>query len=219
MQQAVYVVQSGVVAWEDPEPITDWTAKTVTVCAADGELLAPLVKKVLRGEFIGRRSIFRCHLNPIPSSQNALQRRGLANALRADPPGFVGTVVTLSDAVAVSVAELSRLEDIELAHLSAYRTTCLIATDDVGITKAAIAEVLLKVLLPLNGNAISDVRSKHNTFIVLRVLEEESQSVFQIICDSPTSDSVAKALEEMGVHRAVDRVAASLAIGAIRSGS
>jgi hypothetical protein len=217
-QQVVYVVQSGVVTWEGPEPIADWTAKTVTVCAADAALLTALLKEVLSAEFVGRKSIFRCHLSAIPASLNALQRRGLANALHADPPGFVGTIVKFSESVAMSVAELTCVHDIELAYLSAYRQTCLIATEDVGITPAAISEVLESILLPLDGKAISDVRVKRNTFVVLRALEEENQFVFQIMCDPVTSESVAKVMDEMGVRRALDRVAASQAIGAIPSG-
>lgn len=38
--QSLFVVQSGVVAREDPEPIADWRWKTLSVCAARLSLLA-----------------------------------------------------------------------------------------------------------------------------------------------------------------------------------
>jgi hypothetical protein len=214
-QRAVYAVQSGVVAWDDPEPIANWTSKTVTVCAGDAALLTALLREVLDAEVVGRKSVFRCHVSTIPASQSAPQRRRLSDALHADPPGFVGTVVTFSDAVAVSVATASGVRDIELAYLSSYRQTFLIATEDVGITPAAISEILLSVSLPLDGKAISKLRIKYNTFVVIRALEEENQYVFQIICDPATSESITKLMAETGLHRVADRVTASQAIGAI----
>ena len=214
-QRAVYVVQSGVVAWEDPEPIADWTSKTVTVCAVDVALLTAMLKEVLGAEFIRRRSIFRCHLSALPSSQTAVQRRRLANALQADVPGFSGTVVRFHDAVALSVSGVKSVPEIELAYLSSYRQTFLVAMQEGGVTPVAISESLSDLSLPLDGKAIANVRSRHSTIVVIRALEEENQCVFQIVCDPVTSESVAKLMNKMAVRRAADRVAASQALGVI----
>lgn len=211
---AVYVVQSGVVAWEDPEPISDWTCKTVTVCSSSATLLTALLKKVLSSEFLGRKSIFRCHLNAIPSPRNALQQRRLEVALRAAPPGFAEAVVAFGDTVAAAVAEASRVNDIELAYLSSYRQTLLVAAGR-EFASSTISEILIGLIPPLNGRAISSLRTGRGSFIVFRAFEEENQFAFQIVCDSVTSDCVAKVLDELGVGRSKDRVAASRAIGVI----
>lgn len=58
-ERAVYVVQSGIVAWEEPKAIPDWTSKTVTVCAVDAPLLTALLRQLLAAEFGAPNSIFR----------------------------------------------------------------------------------------------------------------------------------------------------------------
>jgi len=213
--EAVYLVQSGVVAWESPDPIADWTSKTVTVCAAEKTLLVTLLRKTLSAELGQRKFVWRCHVNAIPSSQGVVQRRRFGAALQADVPGFTGTIVKFGRDVAVSIAAAACIDDVELAYLSAYKQTVLIATRDESIRPAMIADLLMTMTLPIGGDAIAAIRKGWAMCSLIRVLEEENQCVFQVVGDVSTSASIARVLDEIGLSQVLDRVTASKAIGVI----
>jgi len=213
-QPVSYVAQTGVVGWEVLIPIADWSRKTVSVCAATGSLLTILLKDVLSSQSFDCKSFFRCHLSRVPSPVNALQHRRLERALRRAAPGFSEPKITFGERFAVVVAEANQVQEFELGWLSSYDDTFLIAVE-AGLTPLEMSQALGAVTLPLDVRAISGLLTAHNSFVVLRAFEEEVQSVFQVICDPSTANSVTMALDEMGVRRAANRVAASMAIGAI----
>jgi len=82
-----------------------------------------------------------------------------------------------------------------------------------------ISETLADLSLPpINGKAISVIRTKHNTFVVIRVFEDENEFFFQLICDAATSESSARIMEKMGLGQVADRVRAFQAMSLISKG-
>lgn len=126
--------------------------------------------------------------------------------------GFQRKVVPRAQAASASALSLSPWK---CAHRLADHTN-LFST---GRTTMSSLTPNLSLTPPFDGLKISGLRTERSALVVLPTLEEKSQYVFQIVSDPVTSDSVAKVMDEMGVRRSLDRVAASEAIGVIPRGN
>jgi hypothetical protein len=199
-----FVVQSGVVAWEDPAPVADWTSKTITVCAPRLSSLSGILWTLARGQESEVVRVFRWHVGAIAPGLSQLQQRRLISSMEKDPSGFARTIVELGAATICMASELIQTGAVDLQYLSSYRTTAMLATlGDVEST-AALCRSLCGAIGELGGGGLALLRTMSPTWRVLRVLELESHSVVQLICSLEAAESADRNLVEQGVRRVLD---------------
>src|SRR5690349_11913274 len=109
---AVFIVKSGVVAWENPRPVMDWRWKTTTVVAAEWNVVVSILPVIVGVQTASSSEAYRIHVMPVPSDWTAPQRRRLLESLKKDPPGFTGSVAKIDGEAASAVARLTDLSSI-----------------------------------------------------------------------------------------------------------
>src|ERR1700676_5327328 len=92
-----FVVQTGIVTWEDPEPIADWRRKTVSIVSRTLPTAIALLWAVVASRPQRMNRVFRFYLAPIVPSMTASQKRRLVTVLKTDPPGFADTTLRITD--------------------------------------------------------------------------------------------------------------------------
>jgi hypothetical protein len=199
-----FLVQAGIVAWEEPAPVSDWTSKTITVCAPQLPLLASVLWTLALAHVSEALRVFRWHVAPVAPVMGQLQRRRLVLSMQKDPPGFAGTTVALQSGVVCMASELAQSDAVDLQYLSAYRTTALLATPGDIASAAALCRVLCGSTMELSGQSIAALRARSPAWRVLRVLELESYSALQLIGSVRDADSADHVLATQGVRRVLD---------------
>ncbi len=200
----LFVVQSGVVAWEDPQPIIDWTCKTVTVVSSKLSFAIALLWAILasRPDRFGR--VFRLYLAPTAPEWTENQKRRLMAALRVDPPGFSETTLKVADLHVCVVSALSDPSAVDPGFLTDYRHCALVGVDESTTSEFEPLGNVCPTIGHLANSGISKLLAGAKSVAVLRVLDRESHAVMQIIGSSEVSDAAVRCLTERGVRRLHD---------------
>jgi hypothetical protein len=214
--QSLFVVQSGIVAWEDPEPIADWRWKTVSVGTAQLSLLGPVIWAIVSSRPSSLRSVFRFHTSPTPVNVGVMLTRRLVESLRKDAPGLGGTYVTsVGDRICVA-SELIDAASVDLNYLSAYRSSILLQTDSTIGSPADLCKALCGAVVDLGGAGIARLLDCSVTLAALRIVEHESHAVVQLVGSFETTMRAVQTLIERGVRQIHDVRTLSTEIARLR---
>lgn len=204
-QEPFFVVQSGIVAWEETSPVSDWASKTVTVCAPRLALLENILWDLALTPDAVR--VFRWHVATVPAGSSRLQQRRMMSSMEVDPPGFSRTTVELRATTICMASELLEPSAVDLEYLSSYRTTALLATPWDVDSVSALCRTLCGKISELGSAGISALRAMSPTWTVLRVVELETHAVVQLIGSTEAAVSAERTLVEQGVRRVLDTTA------------
>lgn len=200
----LFVVQSGVVAWEDPEPILDWRWKTVSVCAARLSLLVTAFWAIVTSRPPSLPSVFRFHTGSVPTGASIAHRRQFMNALRKDAPGFGATHVATADSHVCVASRLVEPAHVDLNYLSSYRSSLLVEADSSVASSADLCQAFCAAATDLGGAGIARLLDRTTGLAVVRVVEQTSHAAIQLIGSPDTSVRAAHALTDLGVRRLHD---------------
>jgi hypothetical protein len=197
----LFVVQSGIVTWEDPEPIADRRRKTVSIVSRTLPVAIALLWAVVasRPQRIDR--VFRLYLAPISPSITSAQKRRLVTELKADPPGFAETTLSIADTHACVTSTLSDPSAVDSGFLTAYRRCALVELADSPLPGAELFQEACGTIADLGGAGIATLLASAESSAVLRVLELDSFAVIQLIGASEVVDSAIRRLVDRGIRR------------------
>ena len=212
----LFVVQSGIVTWEDPEPIADWRRKTLSIVSRTLPNAIDLLWAVIasRPQRIGR--VFRFYLAPILPSMTASQKGRLVTGLKTDPPGFGETTLSISDTHACVTSVLTDPSAVDSGYLTAYRRCALVELEDGALSGAESLREVCRTIADLGGSSIGTLLDSVESSAVLRVIERESHSVIQLIGASEVIDSAIRCLVERGIRQFHDVRALPQEIASLR---
>lgn len=190
----IFLVQSGVAAWEDVHPIVDWRWKTVSICARRIQPVMSMIWDGIGSAFSNSQSVFRFHASALPAGIGRVQQRRLMNSLRNDLPGFSDTLVEMIEGKICVASKLIETREVLADHLSAYRSTILLVTDGSIRSTADLCGAYCKISNNLGGHGIARFLEVPTTQAVVRVEDHDAYAVGQFIGSSQMSGRIAKAL-------------------------
>lgn len=197
-------MQSGVVAWEDREPVPDWHWKTVTVCAADLSILGALLAQIVALRQPSH-TFFRFYTSALRADRGAVQTRKLLSVLRQDPPGFSNTFAEIVEGRACVVSELTAPHDLDVGYLTAYREVGLLETGESNLKSSEqLSRALPGVVSDLGGEGIARLLAHPALTSVLRLLDRETHAAMQIMCSGETSTRIVEMLAQRNIRRVHD---------------
>lgn len=200
---AVSIVQSGIVAWEDPVPVADWRYKTVTLIGLSLSIVATILLGFIASRPCALRRIFRVLFAPIPPSATEGQVRGFLAQLAADPPGFLGTNVTVVDDVCCVVSELREPGAMDVEFLTDYRHCALVGTANIR-SAPDLGEVVRRGVSDLGGCGLVGLLQAGETAAVIRVLDLDSHAAFQVMGPSQICDEAVRFFDGKQIRRVHD---------------
>jgi hypothetical protein len=197
-------MQSGVVAWESPAPVADWSSKTLSVVVRELDFLGSLLRALLCAGIEGFRYATRLHIAALPDTVNATQLKRILATLQQDPPGMRHTTVQAVDNMhAYVLSEIAKPELLELSHLTASRTTLIVASanerDAIGLLHDVPA-----AWSGFDSEALHALRARLLGACLIRVVDMETHSVLQVIGDSQLVSQVWSHVDKMGLRMILD---------------
>jgi hypothetical protein len=202
--QPFFVVQSGIVTWEDLEPITDWRRKTVSIVSKTLPVAVALLWAVVASRPQQVDRVFRYYLAPISPSITAMQKRRLATGLKTDPPGFAETTLSITDTHACVTSTLRDPSPVDPGFLTAYRRCALVELADSPLPGAELLQEACRTITDLGAAGIGTLLAIIESSALLRILELESYAVVQLIGASEVVDPAIRCLVDRGIRRFQD---------------
>jgi hypothetical protein len=199
--QPLFVVQSGIVTWEDPEPIADWRRKTVSIVSRTLPAAIALLWAVVASRPKRINRVFRLCLAPISPSITAAQKRRLVTELKTDPPGFAETTLNIANTHASVTSMLSDPSAVDFGFLTGYRSCVLVELEDSPLPGTEPLKEACRTIADLGGAGIATLLANAESSAVLRVLELESHAVIQLVGVSDIIDSAIRCLVDRGIRR------------------
>ncbi|MGQ0684219.1 hypothetical protein [Bradyrhizobium sp.] len=201
-EEPVFIVQSGVCMWEDPEPIVDWKRKTISVVASERSVAMGLLWAMVNARSKELTGVWRLFLAPMPASTMESQRRRLVAKLRVDPPGFVDTTVFVEGDRACVVSQLREESVVDPEFLTQYRHCAIVEVENSRC--AETIRTACRGLRHLDGSGIKELLDNLEASVVLRVLGFKSCTVIQFVGSIEASELVARSLTSRGVRQLHD---------------
>jgi hypothetical protein len=197
---SMFVVQSGLAAWEDPETVADWKGKTVSIVCAKRSVAVALLWLVVASRPRRLTHVFRFYLAPLLPSMMQMQKRRLLTELKADPPGFRGTTLATAESHVCVTSALSDPSAVDPDFLTAYPRCALIETDESGLSSDSF-RIACTTISELGSSGIGKLLQARSGSAVLRVLDLESYAVIQLIGPPEVCDLAVQCLSERGIER------------------
>jgi hypothetical protein len=199
--QPLFVVQSGIATWEDPEPIADWRWKTVSIVSRTLSVAIALLWAMVASRPQRFKRVLRFYLAPIVPSMTAAQKRRLVTGLKTDPTGFAETTVSIANTHACVTSTLSDPSAVDSGSLTAYRRCVLVELEESALSRAEPLQEACRTIADLGGLGIGTLLDSATRSAVLRVLELESHAVIQLIGAPEVSDSAVRCLVDRGIRQ------------------
>ena len=199
--QPLFVVQSGIVAWESPEPITDWRRKTVSIVSRTLPVAIGLLWAVVASRPQRINRVIRFYVATIPASMTAAQKRRLVAELKTNPPGFAETTLMIADTHACLTSVLSDPSAVDSSYLTEHRHCALVEFEESAVLGVEFLQEACRTIADLGGPGICTLLDSAESLAVVRVLERKSHSVIQLIGASEVIDSAIRCLVDRGIRR------------------
>jgi hypothetical protein len=196
--QPLFIVQSGIAAWEDPRPIVDWRWKTISVFSGTLTVATPLLWGMVAARPLRLDRVLRVYLAPTVASMTESQKRRMFAELKKDPPGFNGTTLSSADTHVCVTSTLSDPSVVDLGFLTSYRRCALVEVED---SAAERLQGVCATLTDLGGSGISTLLNGAGSPAVLRASELETHSVIQLIGASDVSDLAVRCLADRHIRQ------------------
>jgi hypothetical protein len=204
---AFFLVQSGIVLWEEPRPVVGWTWKTVSVVSKRSSVAIDLLWAMVAsrpGRFGG---VYRFCVSPLPAWMTSSQKRRAVAQLSVSPPGFSETVLNIAAEHACVTSALSDPTAVDPNHLTTYRRCALIEVDESTRCAPVSFGEACKSVTELGASGVERLLGGTGGVAVLRVLERGSHVAVQLIGPSEVSNAATRRLAEIGVRRFHDTAA------------
>lgn len=202
--KVVMLVQSGIAAWEDTEPVVDWRRKTVTVIASRLTLIAHLLWTLVEAQPSALVRMIRLVVVPTPPAASGLPIRRFTAELEVDPPGFRGTSARILGDRGCSVSELVEPGIVDPDFLTDYRHCALLGIGSASSSTAELCDSICSDIAEINGASISKLLESTIGKVLIRLLEMPSYSVLQLLGSPDFCEEATALLEKRGIRRVHD---------------
>lgn len=200
--QALFFVQSGIVACEDLQPIADSRWQTVSVVSANLSTVIPLLWALVDSKPPRVTRVLRVSVGSMEAhSMTESQKRRLFAQLGKDPPGFSETTLHLADTHVCITSTLRDPSAVDPGYLTAYRHCALVEIEDSTVERL---QAVCATLNDLGGSGISALLNGAGSSAVLRALELDTHSVIQLIGASDVSDLAVRYLADRHIRQIND---------------
>jgi hypothetical protein len=165
---AFFLVQSGIVLWEEPRPVIGWTWKTVSVVSKRLSLAIDLLWAMVAsrpGRFGG---VYRFCVSPLPEMTPSQKRRAVAQ-LSVSPAGFSETVLNIASEHACVTSALSDPTAVDPNYLTTYRHCALVEVDESTLSAPVSLGEACKSLTDLGAAGVERLLGGTGGVAVLRV--------------------------------------------------
>lgn len=200
-----FLHQLGIALWEDQFVLSDPMSETVTVCAPSLSDLVNAFRVTVSTRPDDLPFVFRCDLVLLQDWYTESQRRRFLASLQKSPPGFTETIERVQER---RVTVISRMEDetaVQLESLSYYPGTALLETDREIDFQFLAHNNLLLTIADFQTAGISEIRRAVPSWVILRVIQSETNSVFQLIASSAACRRASVAIAKLGFGQIEDR--------------
>ena len=199
-----FVVQSGVVAWEDTASIAEWNWKTITVCASNLTQLSSVVQRLVTLRSTPFRRFVRVQVGTISVESGLVAKRSALQSLQRDITGFgQSRVVTKKNQFCVS-SELIDASIIDLDHLSSYRRVVLLEVDSKEVSLEKLCDYVSETFSEFSGTTLAKLLNRFPSIAASRIIDRNSYSVAQVIGPHAVSSQFVDMLLDSGVARIHD---------------
>jgi len=178
-----FLLQEGLVPWEEPAPrVEGGDAKTLSFIVRDASQLTDTFRWLMTaGPEAFALNPTRVHVAELPVGLGALATERLLRQMCIDAPGTSGTTVErLSETSVCCIARITRLDQVSLGYLTAYRSTVVVTAGD-----AASLEKLPHAMAHARRGFAQDgllgLREAEPRFCLTRALELETHCTLQVI--------------------------------------
>jgi hypothetical protein len=201
---AFFLVQSGIVLWEEPRPVVGWKWKTLSVVSKRLSIAIDLLWAIVasRPERFG--GVYRFCVSPMPAWWTASQKRRAVANLSLNPSGFSETVLNIASEHACVTSALCNATAVDPNYLTAYRQCALLEVDESTRSAAEFLGEACKTVADLGTSGVEYLLGSTGAVAVLRVLERESHVALQLIGTAEVSDAAIHRLAETGIRRCHD---------------
>jgi len=144
------------------------------------------------------------------------QKRRLVTQLKADPPGFSETTLTIADTHACVTSVLRDPSVVDTGFLTAYRRCALVEMDDATQHNTGLLRDGCPTISDLGNSGIATLLDENDGLAILRLLDFESYSVVQLIGPPAVEDPATQCLLRQGVRQFHDIGTLSQEIAGLR---
>lgn len=212
-----FYVQSGVVAFEEPEPLADWRWKTVTVCARELSRLVALLWNIVALRPPGLPNVFAVHIAPLPIGIGTVKKRQILEPLHRDPPGFRGTHVVVGGEHACVASALADHQKADVNRLTDYRRSILIEASGEA-TSDSVVDLICEMVTAFDNDAIGALLDRRKEWGLLRILDRGTHAAVQVIGSAAVTEGAVRSLAAQRVHQLRDVRSLRTAIASLRTG-
>jgi hypothetical protein len=199
--EPLFVVQSGVVAWEDPQPIVDWRWTTVSVVSRSLSVAIALLWTLVASRPRRFDRVLRFYIAPMSPSMTAAQKRRLITGLKTGPSGFSETNLSIVDNHACVTSVLSDPSAVDSGCLTMYRRCALVELEESAVSRAEPLKSVCRTAADLGGTGICTLLNIVESSAVLRVLELESHAAIQLVGPSEVCNPAIQCLADRSIRQ------------------
>ena len=200
----LFIVQSGIVAWEEREPVVDWQWKTVSTVAGRLSFLTEIFQDLITSRPPALKNVLRVQAASLPADATRSQRRRLIKNLEGEVPGFTLLSVNVSGNQAFVFSELHDIPSVSLEYFGSYRRTILIETDADLHSLTAQCELVFESGSDFGGPGVARLLNGVGNLAILRALEKGSHAALQLVGSAESSNAAVSLLMERGLRRVDD---------------
>jgi hypothetical protein len=197
----LFIVESGINAWEDPRPVVDFRWKTVSVVSGTLTVATPLLWAMVAARPLRLNRVLRVGLARMVPSMTESQKRRMFAGFKKDPPGFIETKLSSTDTHLCFTSTLGDPSVVDLGFLTAYPYCALVEVQD---SAAEALQAACATVTDLRNLGIGALLSSAGSPAVLRALELETHSVIQLIGASDVIDLAVRCLADRRIRQLND---------------
>ena len=195
---------SVVAFWDALKPLTDWEAKTLTICTDSAALMADVPRALLGRLEPDQLRWFRFEIELVEPNVGVMQRTKIERRMVARVPGFSEpTLARISDH-RVAVAQLLAPAELDSQYLDSYPATDLVGIGGPEHATEDLCHLLCAVNYPVDQRGYGELRGIFGDVALARFLDRETHYILQMVGSCPQIARFQNAVESLKIERLVD---------------